>query len=397
MQPQVQTDRVRCNLHMTRQFGGYRRTPVDERGFVMVATMLVLLLLLSLGAAGVVHTALDVKSTAYYDSGNQAFAAAESGVLHALGTMNAKKVTNFQTDIVNQWSTLFGQSTKSFSGYSSVQYQVALAADTASPSQKGTLTVTGTAPLSAKRVIKVGLRRSTATGDGIGAIYIASDSATSSFNGNAFLVDGNNRTTSGALANDGVIKPGIATHAASVASNVINSLSNQQKDNVTGQGFSSSPLTPSVVNTGGPSVTDLATIASSILSLPGVVTEHSSKINGNSTYGTLTSPQITRLTNSNVKINGNFSGAGIIVADGNVTVQGSMSFTGWILALGSVESMSTGNATIYGSLWTSSVQVQIGGSAIVGYCSACLTLADNMSSTGLLPRTMSVTSWQEVL
>jgi hypothetical protein len=58
---------------------------------------------------------------------------------------------------------------------------------------------------------------------------------------------------------------------------------------------------------------------------------------------------ITHFTDNDVKVTGNMSGAGILIADGNVTVSGSMTFTGWILAKGMVESLTTGNATIYGS------------------------------------------------
>jgi Tfp pilus assembly protein PilX len=368
----------------------------DERGFVVVATLLALLLLVSLAISGLTYSTLETRSTAHFDTGNQAFAAAESGVLEALSTMNRKKVINFQNDVVNQWSSLYGTGTKSMNGAPSVQYQVSVAADAGAPANRGTITVTGYAPLSAKRVISVGVNRS-GTGDGIGAIYIAATTATSTFNGNAFLIDGNNHTTSGASANDGVSKPGIATYASQVASNVIGSLSTQQKDNVVGQGFSASPLTPSVINSGGPSVADLTAIAQNVLALGGVVTNNSDKINGTMTFGTLASPQITRLTNSDVKITGNMSGAGILVADGNVTVQGSMEFIGWVLALGTVESLTTGNATIYGSLWTSGIQIRVGGSAIVGYCSNCLNLADGLSTTGILPRTMSVSSWKEVI
>lgn len=363
---------------------------------MVMATMLCLLLLITVVSAGMMGSVLDIKSTTHYDSGNQAFAAAESGALHALSTINYRRVSNFQNDVVNSWGTLFGTSVQNMNGYPSVRYEVSVAADPTSPTEKGTMTATGYAWLSAKRVIKVGIKRS-GHGSGLGAIYIASDAAASNFNGNAFLVDGNNHTTAGQLANDGIIVPGISAHVPSVASSVVSSLSTQQKDNVIGQGFTASPLTPSVIGTGGPSVTDLAAISAAVLGLPGVVTENDNKINGNVVYGTTALPKITHLTNPNVKINGNFSGAGILVADGNVSVSGNMTFTGWIIANGTVESLTTGNATIYGSVWTSGIQVQVGGSAIVAYCSNCLSLAEGLTGTTVLPRQVAVTSWQEVL
>jgi hypothetical protein len=388
--------------HMTR----CRFSRRDERGFVTIAVFVVFLLLMSLASAGVVYSALDVKSTSYFDTGNQAFAAAESGIIDAISAINASGVVNFQNDVANRWSTVYGSSTKTMNGFPSLQYQVTVATSTTSPANQGSFTVTGMAPLSAKRVLKVGVRRSGFSG-ARGAIYLASDGVQSQFTGNAFSVDGNDHDSSGALVSTGPIVPGIATHSSSAASAVTNSLSDTQKDNVKGQGFSLSPLTPSVLGTGGATVDDLDQITANILSLGGVVTDGGSNFNGNQTMGTLTSPQITHLTADTVKVNGNLSGAGIMIVDGSLKISGTIDYIGWILVRGDTiinaegdaddETLVLGNATIQGSLWTGHLQIKVGGSAIVNYCEACLQLADGMSTTGTLPRPIVVSSWQEVL
>jgi hypothetical protein len=56
-----------------------------------------------------------------------------------------------------------------------------------------------------------------------------------------------------------------------------------------------------------------------------------------------------------------------------------------------------GNATLTGSLWTSQLNVQLGGSMIVDYCQECLQMIDGVSvgNTNAVPRPMRIVSWQE--
>jgi hypothetical protein len=376
----------------------------DERGFVLVATAIAFLLLLTLAGAGMVYSTIDLKSTSHYDTGNQAFAAAESGVLHALSSMNNAGVIDFQGDVVQRWSTVYGTGEKSMPGYSSISYQVAVEADAGDPSQGGTIISTGLAPLGARRTVRVGVRRGGFTG-ARGAIYLAADAVTSQFNGNAFDVDGNDYNVNGTPNAGGPVMPGIATRNDTVSGGVINSLNTQQKDNVKGMGFSLDPLTPSVIPSGGPSVDDLDQIAANFLSRAGVVTSNSRNLGGNQTLGTVANPQITHLTNSSVTIAGNLTGAGVIIADGSIRITGTIEFIGWIIVRGETtidvvsndQTILLGNATIYGSLWTGDLRITVGGSAMVGYCQACIQLVDGMDNVGTTPRPMTVTSWSEVL
>lgn len=108
-----------------------------------------------------------------------------------------------------------------------------------------------------------------------------------------------------------------------------------------------------------------------------------------------------------MRINGNLTGYGVIIADGSITINGTMNFTGWIIVRGETvinvvadaddQSVITGNATIYGSLWTGHLRIRVGGSAIVRYCQACIRMVDGMDNVGTTPRPMRVTSWSEVL
>ena len=80
----------------------------DQRGFAMVAVTLLLLLGLTIGAGSVAFSTLDLQATSHFDTGNRAFAAAEAGLMHALGTMNTVGVIRFDQDVVNRWGTMYG-------------------------------------------------------------------------------------------------------------------------------------------------------------------------------------------------------------------------------------------------------------------------------------------------
>ncbi|MFQ5665055.1 MAG: PilX N-terminal domain-containing pilus assembly protein [Candidatus Binatia bacterium] len=388
-----------------------RRFVRDQDGCALVASLLLLVLLLTLAGAVLLLSTLDLRSTSHYRTGNQALFAAESGLLHALSTMNERGVQSFEEVAAAQtWNGLYGPSLKTIPNYPQFSYKVGVAADAADPVNRGSITVTGSAPLQAERVVRIALVRSNAGGLP-GALYLSADTIDSAtFQGNAFGIDGNDHTVLGDANPSGPLKPGIATRNDGVAGTVTNSLSNQQKDNVQGLGFSLDPLTPSVRATGGPTVNDLDQILASILAnAPGAVTSSQSAFNGNDTFGTLAAPQVTHLTDPNVRLNGNATGAGVLIVDGSLTVSGDLNFVGWIIVRGDTVINVTGNAddgtivlgnaTIRGALWTGHLQVQVGGSAIIDYCDACLRLVADSASGNLIgnvPRPMSVVSWQEL-
>lgn len=380
-----------------------------EHGSALVTTLLILLLTLTLGAGALLYSAFDLKSTSHYTTGNQAFFAAESGLLRAVNVINRAGVANFQRDIVNQWNTILTPNPQSIPGYSTLTFQVGLTADATKPSTRGTIRSVGLGPNSARRVIRAVVEKAPKY-KGRGALYLAADSVNSQFSGNGFDIDGNDHDQFGAQVPGGIVEAGIATRNDGVTSSVVNSLNNEQKDNVKGLGFSLSPLTPSVLSTGGPSVSDLDNIIADVLTNPNVVVDNTDHVNGNATFGTVADPQITRLTSANFKVsaNGNASGAGILIVDGSITINGTLDFIGWIIVRGqtiindgTVDGSTTalGNASILGSLWTGDLVVKVGGSAIIDFCEFCLTLADNTPDPGdgYLPKTMRIVYWEEEL
>jgi hypothetical protein len=278
--------------------------PVSESGATpLVSTVLLLVLLLSLGAGTLLMTSIDLQSTSHYRSGRQAFFAAESGILHALSTINGRGVIDFQTDIVEatQWNRLYGASTKALASDPSITYEVVVAADPADPLNRGSITATGFAELEAQSVISIAIQKGIRAGPG--ALYLAADEVNPDFGArDQFLIDGNDYTLEGNVNPTGPTRPGIATRNDGVTQEAIRELSAPQKMRVQGLGFSLDPLTPSVKTIQGPDVTDLEQIVSHLLSNnPGVQTV-SDRVLTAGEYGTLEAPQITHLTNKNVTL-----------------------------------------------------------------------------------------------
>jgi cytoskeletal protein CcmA (bactofilin family) len=375
----------------------------SERGVTLVLTLLLLTVFLTLAAYGLQFSSLDWKIANNHTTGTQALNVAEAGLLHAMATMNRIGVTNFKDDIADRWQILFSPNPKSIPNLPQLTYQVQVAAG-ADPANTGTVTVTASGSSRSKRIVVARLRRSPLF-DGRGALYLADDDADTTFSGAAFEIDGNDHDLAGALVPGGTVKPGIATRNDAVTSAVKSELNDIQVPCVRGLGYSTDPLSPSVVTGGGPGVADLNQIISDVLAQPGVQNVADSTINDGTTLGDCSHPQITHLTATSVKINGNVTACGIIIAEGSIEINGSSEFTGWIIVRGDTVVNATvtddtevlGNAMILGALWTGDLSVKIGGSAVIDYSSGGLQIADQIAGGGNpVPRPMVLTSWTEV-
>jgi len=276
--------------------------------------------------------------------------------------------------------------------------------DAAVPADRGTLRAVAFGPRETSSAIVARVLRSNIPSTSPGAVYLASDNPTdATFTGDAFAVDGNDMNFSGGPGPADPV-PGISTRNATNTTETISSLNADQLDNVTGLGFNPGPpATPSVKSSpAAPSQTQLNQMIDALLARPYVdCADHTINNSSACTYGSTGSPQITYLSNPGgvtIKGNGNVSGAGILIVEGNLTVQGTLDFKGLVLVRGPTaidydpETLVTGTATIYGSLWTTDLTFEVGGSAIVQYSSEALALANNSGGGGALPAPVSVVS-----
>jgi hypothetical protein len=371
-----------------------------DRGSSMVFTLLILFAVLALGVAGLSGATSGLTLANNYRTGIQAEQAAESGLVHAVNAINAKGVLDFTTDIAPQssWNTTFASSAVSMPGYSSVSYTVSPAASPAATSTKMWITSVGQAPGESTRTIsaRLGFTKPFTCG----AIDLPTTGVTSNFTGNAFTVDGRDYAMGGTTPVAGSTPTlGISTRVQTDANGVVSELNNTQQDNV--QGMPVPDLVPSVGPCNGPDVNRVQELVTTMRSQPSppVVNRAAGMVNGNQTFGTVAAPQITYFNgDTTLKANGNSSGAGIMIVDGGLTLQGSLEFTGLIIVLGTTDITTvTGNATLYGALWTTDLSLSVGGSAAVRYSTEALTLASTIPGVTqqILPQQVSILAWSQ--
>ena len=378
----------------------------NQRGITLITTLLLLLLFLSLGAFALQLSGLDFKITTNQTTGTQTLYVAESGLMHAMAVINNVGVINFTNDVVANWGTLFPAS-NSIPGAPQLTYTVSVTSYGTAPTV-GILTSRATGYDGSARVIEARLRYGPI--NGVGALYLAADDVAPTFGGTSLTINGNDHLADGTLNPSGPSYPGIATHSSLATTEVVSALStsgsNPQINDVTGAGFVPYQ-TPSVAIGAGPSTSYMNTLANNVLTQNAaqVVQIPDSSITSGTTLnlGSQSAPQITELTASSVKVAGNIVGYGILIVDGSITITGTMNFYGLVIvrgitSIGDPATGMSGNAMIVGSLWTSSVDIQIAGSATLDYSSQALTTYASAvaGNANPMPYTMVVNSWREV-
>ena len=365
----------------------------------MAIALFTLMVFIVLAATSSLIASSDVRATRDARGGSQAHFVAEAAIAEALQRVNAPGVVNFQNDVVGQWAGLWGAGTHTFGPVSGSTYTVTPVASATDPTNAGRLIATANGRESVHNVVVANVVRSDIPSTAPGAIYLANDQATNAtFKGDAFSIDGNDHNYTGG-AGPAPPVPGLSTRNDTNRQEAVASLDAGQKDNIRGLGFSSSPLTPSIMTSpAAPSIAQMNQIIDDLLALPSVVPYGDNNINGHADFGTNATPQISHFTNADgvtIKANGDAHGAGIMIVEGDLTIQGNLNFNGLILVRGRTSVQVTeviGNATLYGSLWTQDIDLNVGGSAIVNYSTQALALANQVGGTHPLPSPLKVLS-----
>ena len=380
-----------------------QRRRSEQGGFALAVALFAMTTLLLLTASALLVGSANVQATRNFRGAAQAHFVAESAISEALQTFNGPGVVSFQNDVVTQWASTFGTANHTFAAIAGFTYTVTSVAG-GDPVNTGRFVATALGPNSERNVVVANVARSNVPLVAPGAVYLATNAPTdATFNGNAFLIDGNDHDYNGG-AGPAAPVPGIATRSDANTQETLTSLGQQQLDNVQGFGYSNGPpVVPSVgTYPAAPSIDQMNRFIDDLLSRSGVVNYDDDKINGSQTFGTVGAPQITHFTSSSgitIKANGNASGAGIMIVEGDLTIQGRLEFKGLVLVRGRTNVINepsdtdiTGNATVYGSLWTQDVNFRVGGSAIVDYSSNALQLANQVGGGEALPAALIVTS-----
>ncbi len=372
-----------------------------ERGIGLVMATFVISALLVAITGALMTGAANSRAATNYRAATQAHFVSESDISRAMQTINAIGAVNYQNEIVNNWSTMWGTSAKSFTSTPLYSYQYTVTntgtANTGQLVATATQTDISNNAIVATNSVVANIVRDNNPSTAPGAIYLATDSNTNAiFVGNSFAIDGNDHTLSGG-AGTGISIPGISTRNATNTNEAEGSLSTVQLDNVQGYGYngSSSPITPSI--TTSPSAPTIAQIQQMINDIPLTSVPCSSPINNSCNYdfgdASATPPTCKAMVMSGdtqIKNNGNVTGCGVLVVTGNFDIQGTVTFRGLIIVKGQLTV--TGNATVYGSVWTEGVTLDVGGNGQVYYSSQAMQLANNVFPTGTINAPMKIVS-----
>lgn len=216
------------------------------------------------------------------------------------------------------------------------------------------------------------------------SVYIDDPLADINFNGNAFLISGNDTNLNGTAGP----KPAIAgIGVPGSTANIKSQIAKNQKADVVGSGG-----TPSV---GTVADTDFITTMDGFASAATIV------FNGPSDdySGTLgdRATMTAKITHAkgNFKLHGNTSGCGILIVDGDLEVVGTFDYAGLIFVKGAVVFKGGGgNKDLHGALMTlgavAGEDFEINGSVQLRYSSEALT-----SVTTQLSNTFTLVSWRQ--
>ena len=378
-----------------------------ERGIALGIALFGIALLSLVLAASLLVGSSDARATRAYRRTSQVHLVAEAGILHAVQVANRSAgigVENYQNDVYNQWAALWTPASKTFLPLSGFSYSVAAGSGTANG---GYFKAIATGPEGSTNTVVARVTRSIIPSTAPGALHLANAGATDAqFTGNAFSISGNDVNYTTGTAGPGAPVPGISTLNNTNTQEAISSLNNNQDHDVTGLGFSSNPLIPSVATSpGAPTAAQIDRMVADLLAEPGVITQNSGTVNNSSSIqgwqigpnDQAAIPEITHFTGDvTFKGNGNITGQGILIVDGNLTLNGRITFDGLIIVRGQTNVTSdtdvTGNASLWGSLWTTDINMVVGGSAFIQYSTQALALANQIGPGQNLPSKLVINS-----
>ena len=319
----------------------------DERGVVLVISLLILTLLMGAGAGTSALVQTDLKISRNLKNGTQAFYLAEAGVEWA-----KQHIKDTATNPPYPTGTTRSLSPGTFTVFFKDPTKVTRL--------KSTITVQSTGQLGESSSIGQALLTKTyEIADA--ALGIRGDGLDMRFKGKSFLVDGRDydpatqQLVSGAKA-----RFGISVSSLEAKKKVIDELSSQQANHVVGKGAAA----PSVEKTDFLSSAETARIADGLCNAPGAIVQDIDSsgtftISGDTTYGTRESPGLycfNGLADSGdrVDVGGNFNGAGIfIVRNADLVASGSLLWEGLIIVSGTnvgFRVKGKGDKEIFGSL-----------------------------------------------
>lgn len=377
----------------------------NERGVVMVISLMILTLLIGAGVGAIVSTQTDLKTSGNLKTVTQAFYLATAGI-----ERGKQKVKDSAANPPNP-----SGETQSFSSGS---YTISFNDNVKISNLEGKVTITSTGNLgSASNTIEALVTKTYQLSDG--AISIRGIDGDSSFVGNSFLVDGRDYDpVTGALVAGAKTQYGITVPNSTLEVEVEGALSSQQEDNIIGK----DGITPNVEQSDFLTADDLEELANGLCSAPGAIVQDippisTLSITGNNTYGTRAAPQIRcfdgETSGESVDIGGTFAGVGfLVVRNADLIASGAFHWEGLVLVSGINVGFSVsggGNKDVYGSViinergTDATLEFEAQGAVTVKYSSSALELAATVAPVSVLeaifdslPSTIMQNYWRTV-
>src|SRR6266481_2085211 len=259
----------------------------SQRGIAMAISLFALTAFILVVATSMLVGSADIRATRDYRRTAQVHFVAESGILHAIQVANQAAgigVVNFQNNVVDNWNTSWTPSTKTFTALPGFTYSVLALPNDAN---SGYFRATAFGPESATNTVVASVSRSIIPSTAPGALHLADAGRTNTtFNGSGFTISGNDEDYTTGTKGPGAPVPGLSTLNDTNTQEALSSFSSDaQRRDVTGLGFSSDPVIPSIrTSPGAPSAEQIDTMVASWLKDPTLVTTQAGGTVNNSSY-----------------------------------------------------------------------------------------------------------------
>ncbi|MCZ6562497.1 MAG: hypothetical protein O7G28_07515 [Deltaproteobacteria bacterium] len=387
----------------------FKRSLKDERGVILVITLLIIALLIGAGAGAMALVQTDLKISANLKNGTQAFYLAEAGIEWA-----KQQIKNAAANPPYLIRTTQNLSPGTFTVHFEEPTKVTKLSSTVAVQSTGTFGRSSS-------IVQALVTKTYQLADA--ALSIRGDELDAVFKGKTFLVDGKDyNPATGELVEGTQSRFGISVASLKAKSAVIDELSGQQASRVVGKGGT----TPSVEKTSFLSSDEVARIANDLCNAPGaivqdIVSSGTLRISGNTTYGTRGSPGLycfngSAILGDKVDIEGNFNGAGILVVrDADLVASDNFHWEGIIIVSGTgvgFRVKGKGDKNIFGSLMinergtdteTGTEEIRLEGAVKLRYSSSALTIAAELFPLsalepiyGSIPSSLEQKYWRTV-
>lgn len=369
---------------------------MTERGAALIATLILMMILLPLGAYVVLQCRTDWLLERNFRAELEAFYAAEAGLEHAVAEIEPGQSFD---DVLAGPDRIAGTSDDGVFPFregtpvdfasASLRYDVRLALTSGNMLS---IVSYGSGRHGATKVVAALAARS-ALPFTPAALYAAGDIRGIDLGSGQLLLSGLDHLLSDAPASANGSAPAVAALASPDAA-AEEALRLQLAGGLAGQ-FVGAGGTPSLATTGDLRVQNHAT---RLAAQPTSVRLGTLNVSDTAVLGTPRTPQISVVA-GDADIAGWLSGTGILIVGGSLHVTGTFEFSGLVIALNSLLLESSGSMLITGALWqgpAADAALELRGSGAIMYSSRALGAVD-AAFPGLLPHAVVLTGWQEQL